>query len=98
MKPIEKKCFLCPQNKFGKCLLRRIELPCMDIKSMFVFIYNKMLVYHLLVRVGTVRQDDKRCLVSWLTNRIFNLCSRYETKCLGTKVLSKNLRTMRSHM
>ena len=21
MKPIEKKCFLCPQNKFGKCLL-----------------------------------------------------------------------------
>ena len=20
MKPIEKKCFLCPQNKFGKCL------------------------------------------------------------------------------
>ena len=24
MKPIEKKCFLCPQNKFGKCLLINI--------------------------------------------------------------------------
>ena len=24
MKPIEKKCFLCPQNKFGKCLLESV--------------------------------------------------------------------------
>ena len=27
MKPIEKKCFLCPQNKFGKCLVHPPSPP-----------------------------------------------------------------------
>ena len=37
MKPIKKKCFLCPQNKFGKCLLIRgtAKLEQMSLSNIF---------------------------------------------------------------
>ena len=46
MKPIEKKCFLCPQNKFGKCLLYPLPADYLS-KNEINIIPNKVCILNL---------------------------------------------------
>ena len=57
MKPIEKKCFLCPQNKFGKCLFICLCRNFKDVHSTVLSTFHATI--YLAISSGIAKKSPK---------------------------------------